>query len=243
MLDSNSPKIKAKKGLMSFLPRLGSKERMTGLQDEASSIFRTTSKERLLFDREENASRETSKDTLGMPVFEESEETKLDDEFFIERTVVVSSPEGSSSTVAKSPNLFTRRFRPNKEKSQVPREASLEMTQLEHAIRNQDFRHKLVDALLSRDDDFSIKIRFVSAVDEYLSAEGRDKKDKATNIVKMFVKKDSMFYMSGIPQQYEQNLLSRKFEVLETLRAVCLNELVHDEVVLRTVEDVMDDST
>jgi len=118
-------------------------------------------------------------------------------------------------------------------------ESVTEITRLEDAIKNRSSRHRLVDALLTLKDDLSIKVRFVSAVDEFLHAEGKDRRKMGKQIVKMFINPSSMFHISHIAPHHEQALLAKKYENLEDVRMAVLCELAHNELVKKTVAEVL----
>jgi len=128
---------------------------------------------------------------------------------------------------------LSRRFRNSKEKL-LALQMSQKMVDLELAILDRDCRKKLIDSLLTCKEDLLVKVHFCNAVHEWeLISDWRMRKGKAQTIVRMFVHKDSMFHLQGIPQNHERQLLDNcKYEYLDALKVIFLEELSGNELVM-----------
>ena len=81
-------------------------------------------------------------------------------------------------------------------------EETPEMKSLEKIILDRGKRQELILKLLPIKVDYSVKVRFCSAVREYERvADKVDRKAKARKIVSLFVQNGSMFQLSGIPDR------------------------------------------
>jgi hypothetical protein len=211
--DSHSALLPAKSGfamaraiIAAHLSRLVSKERLkaSSIESEASGLWphRSGSKDTLHLEGSPEPSgmkffvRIGSKNTLKDLVDGlDGEELSLmdDDEHHVDGSRDIT--EETARSTLKSTFSFGR-FRKEKELSS---ESIAEITNLEEIIKSKLDRHRLVDALLVLADDLSVKVRFVSAVDEFLHAEGSERRTKGAQIVRMFVTQSSMFHLRNIP--------------------------------------------
>jgi hypothetical protein len=175
----------------SFLPRLGSKERIseTGAERGSSGgkLSKSSSKEHLPFiDNLEAASG---------PLHRAFSEEDL----LVERAKSASPP----PTLLKATSSLGRFFEKDRVGlvEQVPHDVAVTVLKLRAAIQQKGPRHRLVDALLPCPEDFSVKVRFTHAVNEYLGAVGNERREMGIQIVKTFIKKNSMCYLQNIPDQ------------------------------------------
>jgi hypothetical protein len=223
---ATSPKStkNSRKTIFSFLPRLGSKERITtNNETSGSTIPRINSKEKLPLESVvaeglgvQPGSKGAMNDLLDGIENVSVEETKMDDDN-LERSRSGSTapefrprqgsdarqegPSGKGRTPTLKPTSSLGRFLVPRDKSSVIETPPPEIAKLQHSIQNKITRQRLVESLLPLVQDLSAKVRFVSAVDEYMVSEGKIKRQKGAYIVKMFVKKNSMFHLSNIPPQ------------------------------------------
>ena len=75
-----------------------------------------------------------------------------------------------------------------------------DMLNLRKVLQNRFTRNRLINKLLPIKADYSVRIRFCSAVEEFESTKDKiEKKQKARKIVTMFVQPGSLFQLSNLP--------------------------------------------
>ena len=137
-------------------------------------------------------------------------------------------------------------------KQQTPSET------LHQIIRNSEKRSILISKLISQRSDCTIRVRLIAAgklstflnktmeltkqnttVDEYERTQDRaQQRLKGFKIVSMFVSKESMFHICGIPVGLEQALLQFKLNKLVELRAHVLECMAQHDIVAKVMNDL-----
>jgi len=135
--------------------------------------------------------------------------------------------------------VSSKRFRITREKSQHF-EITEEMICIQKILCDPKARQKTIETLVPLDSSASVVMRFCCAVEEYqMEKVKKTKAAKAAKIVKLFIRKGSRFRISNIPEQYETSLKAKKYECLDILKTIQLEELTHNEVVMKIVNDVL----
>jgi len=119
---------------------------------------------------------------------------------FVEGTETI-SPKRSSQGMMKKRQSSRRFLGLSRDKSQKF-EITEDMINLQRIICDKPHRQKLIELLIPLDGDSSVKVRFCAAVEEYQrEKEKKEKNRKGAQIVKMFIKKGSLFRLKGIPPE------------------------------------------
>jgi hypothetical protein len=106
-------------------------------------------------------------------------------------------PQSSRTSIKKRPS--SRRFIGISRGKSQKFEITEDMINLQRIICDPTYRQRLIELLVPLDGDSSVKVRFCCAVEEWQRE--KDKKvrnKKAAHIVKMFVRKGSMFRLKGL---------------------------------------------
>jgi len=125
----------------------------------------------------------------------------------IPRPVSLSNPNVSAVTEETHRAMlreFQKRFRSSKERL-LKIDMTEEMQLVEAGMLDKKCKSKLTDGLIAVKEDFLVKVHFCCAVAEYERMpdnNSKPKRSKGTKIVRMFISKDSMFHLTGIPQSY-----------------------------------------
>jgi len=147
-------------------------------------------------------------------------------------------PQSERKSIKK--RASSRRFKGLSRGKSQKFEITEDMINLQRIICDAGYRQRLVELLVPLDGESSVKVRFCSAVEEYQREKDKKlKKKKGYHIVKMFIKKGSMFRLKSVTKEQETSLRAKKYEVLETLKNVILDELVLNKVVAKTMNDIL----
>lgn len=155
-----------------------------------------------------------------------------------ETTSLNDRPTSSRASMKKRPS--SRRLKGFSRGKSQKFEITDDMMNLQRIILDPGHRQKLVELLVPLDGDSSVKVRFCCAVEEYQRE--KDKKirnKKAAHIVRMFIRKGSMFRLQGLSKEYEKSLRAKRYDTLDTVKNVILDELVLNQVVAKTMKEIL----
>lgn len=146
---------------------------------------------------------------------------------------------GSNRTSIKK-RASSRRFKGMSRGKSQKFEITEDMMNLQRIICDAGYRQKLIEMLIPLDGDSSVKVRFCCAVEEYQREKDKAlKKKKGAQIVKMFARKGSMFRLKNLSKEHEKSLRAKKYDTLETVKNITLDELVVNQVVAKTMKDIL----
>jgi hypothetical protein len=161
--------------------------------------------------------RESKESTMSM---NEVQKTKDEDDDVAKR---------SSSKFSRVPSKFTILSWPKAERPQ-PVVMTDDMIRLETLIQTDKAKQRLVQEVLTLRGDYSVKIRFCSAIDTFDAAVEQSERDAlAQTIIQTFLAHGCLFYISSLSdaryvaiviQNHFNQLLDAKREVLEELSRI-----------------------
>jgi UPF0288 family protein (methanogenesis marker protein 3) len=100
------------------------------------------------------------------------------------------------------------------------------------ALMNREQRNELVDHLLGFHSDAAVKVRFLSAMNEYDATKDKKKKLlKGKAIVLIFFRENSVFRLEGIPENLETEIRKLKLEHLSKVKDIVSAELARSPMV------------
>ena len=113
-----------------------------------------------------------------------------------------------------------------------------EMIRLETIIQSDKGRHRLVQELLSMPGDYSVKVRFCSAVDTFDSAsDEHDRNMLAQSLVNTFLTHGCLFYINSLSEgRYHSIVTEGKYNQLLNAKREVLEELASNAEVMSKVE-------
>lgn len=115
----------------------------------------------------------------------------------------------------------------------APQAFTDEMIRLETVILSSKGRQLLIHELLSFPGDYSVKVRFISAVDTWDGADNKEEKVRlGQKIVDTFVERGSMFTISSLKPERVQALVEGYHEQLMFARRDVLEELSKIEALM-----------
>jgi hypothetical protein len=164
------------------------------------------------------------------------------------------SPPGSPITSRKSPSsnqrLKTLRkslqkrgsklaiWKSGRELESAPQPITDEMIRLETVILSQKGRQLLVQYLLSLPGNYSVKVRFINAVDTYDAADTKEERQRlGQKLIDTFISKDSMFFLA-LPEDRAEDILNGDLDRLLGARRDILGELASSPEVMAIVGEV-----
>jgi len=125
----------------------------------------------------------------------------------------------------------------------LPKKSTSDLSKLESYLQDRELRDEIINQLLSAHSDGPVKIRFVSAVNDYQNTPDQIvKQKKARNIVAVFVQEGSKFHLPDIPIAYEQDLVKSRFKNLLLLKELMLRELLKNPIVTQFLKSAEDHS-
>jgi len=119
-----------------------------------------------------------------------------------------------------------------------------EMIRLETVLMSQKGRQLLIQDLLSLPGNHSVKVRFVSAVDTYDSAESKEDRQRlGQKIVETFILKGGLFTIDLPEERVDAIVQGNNYDVLLQARKDILDDLASKADVMDIVEEIesMDD--
>ena len=173
------------------------------------------------------------------------------DEYVAPAKAIVSSPSRSSSgPEAKSPSpsspLLSRPGSIRVSLLSAGRQSSKRLPhpdveekklRLDDMVSDPKIRTEFISSLADN-KELAVKVRFVAAVNEYERTSNKtEKKAKGNKIVSMFIQDGSLFQLTGIPQTILVSLRAAKLNRLVELKAIVLDDLVHQQQILKLMKD------
>jgi len=113
-----------------------------------------------------------------------------------------------------------------------------EMIRLETVLMSQKGRQLLIQDLLTLPGNHSVKVRFVSAVDTFDSAESKEDRQRlGLKIVETFIQKGGLFTID-LPQDRVDAIVQGNHDVLLQARKDVLDDLASKADVMKIVEEI-----
>ena len=115
-----------------------------------------------------------------------------------------------------------------------------EMIRLETVIQSDKGRQRLVQELLALRGDFSVKVRFCSAVEKFDSAvEEQEQRSLANSLIQTFLAHGCLFYISSLSTaRYHAIVVDGNYNQLLDAKREVLDELTRNPEVMRIVDHV-----
>lgn len=115
-----------------------------------------------------------------------------------------------------------------------------EMIRLETVIQSEKGRKKLIDELLVLKGDFSVKVRFCYAIEQFDNCVGDDRERAALalSLIDMFVRDGGMFHVALSEVRKQAILVDGNFNQLLDAKREVLDELSKNENVMKFVNMV-----